>query len=165
MIDIAGYYKINVSAQKIILHLCSYKKVFYQELCISTRVYQIIILRPVWSFHRILALFEVFSFLGQCLSSLEIFDINAKASWSNFKIDRNPEFKSLKQSYKKKQFVFSSMTILLRSEFGRQACSSHHPIVIWICYWFSNSTKISTRISETPMPSKICLSPETFQLR
>ena len=42
----------------------------------------------------------------------------------------------------KTRFVFSAMTILLRSEFGRQACSSHHPSVIWIFYWFSNSTKI-----------------------
>ena len=65
----------------------------------------------------------------------------------------------------KTRFVFSAMTILLRSDFGRQACSSHHPIVIWFCYWFSNSTKISTRISVTTMPSKICLSSEKFQRR
>ena len=63
-----------------------------------------------------------FEFLWQCLSSLEIFDRNAKASWSNFKVDRNPEFRSLKQGYKKRNIS------------SRGSLNWHYPSILYLLW-------------------------------
>ena len=107
MIDIVGYYKINVSAEKIILQ--KKNKGNYQELCILTRISKMII-GILKRFPVHFGSFGSFQFLWQRLSSLEIFDINAKAPWSNFKVDRNPEFRSLKEL--SLEFPFSGAEML-----------------------------------------------------
>ena len=78
-----------------------------------------------------------FEFLWQCLSSLEIFDRNAKASWSNFKVDRNPEFRSLKQGYKK------------RNSSNRDSLNWHYPSILYPLWMRRNSLTIKTSLKSS----------------
>ena len=77
-----------------------------------------------------------FEFLWQCLSSLEIFDRNAKASWSNFKVDRNPEFRSLKQGYKKRNIS------------SRGSLNWHYPSILYLLWMRRKCHSLRRDLSE-----------------
>ena len=77
-----------------------------------------------------------------------------QTSWSARKSQNNLHFYQRNENAK---LIFRNSMHPTYSAFGKQACSSHHQIVIWICFWFSicQAQKMKTNTETAILSTKL----------